>query len=143
MTDLSGNYVYDCQEELNRKTYEALELLDQQHRSGRMSDSAYRGALEGVDLCTRGLTPEMYSLAIDNEIGNLPEKDKLTSIWAAANAVYLISMNVGDDYFIVRTIPAGEGKKIVRGEDLDTVKDAVRKFHKFEAKLKANGYRQL
>jgi len=143
MTDLSGNYEYDCQEELNRKTVEAMDVIEKQYNSGRMSESAYRGALEGINACTRGLVPEMYALALDQEISLLPAKDRRVSVWASEAAVYLISMTVGEDFFVVRTIPAGAGKKVVRGESLDPVKDAVAKLNKFEHKLAANGYKQL
>lgn len=143
MTDLSGNFEYDCQEELNRKTFEALDMIDSQHQSGRMSDAAYRGALEGINLCVRGLVPEQYVLAIDQEISLLAPKDRRTSVWASASAVYVLSQIVGDDFFVIRTVPAGEGKKVVKGEGLDPVKDAAEKFAKFEKKLKANNYKQL
>jgi hypothetical protein len=143
MTDLSGNYEYDCQVELNRKTFEALELIERQYNSGRMSPAAYRGALEGINACVRGLVPEQYVLAIDQEVSLLPDKDKRVSLWASTDQVYLLSMTVGEDFFVVRTVPAGAGKKIIRGEDTDSVTDAVRKFNKFEQKLKAHGYKQL
>jgi hypothetical protein len=143
MTDLSGHYEYDCQAELDRKTVEAMDAVEKQYNSGRMSASAYRGALEGINLCVRGLVPEAYALALDQEISLLPSKDKLTSVWGSEAAVYILSMTVGEDYFVVRTIPSNGGKKVVRGEDLDTVKDAIRKFNKFEQKLLANGYKQL
>lgn len=143
MTDLSGNFEYDCQEELNRKTFEALDMIDSQFQSGRMSESAYRGALEGINLCVRGLVPEQYVLALDQEISLLAPKDRRTSVWASEAAVYVISQIVGDDYFVVRTVPAGEGKKVVKGEGLDPVKSAADKFRQFEKKLQANNYKQL
>lgn len=143
MTDISGNYEYDCQEELNRKTFEALDMIDSQYQSGRMSESAYRGALEGINLCVRGLVPEQYVLALDQEISLLAPKDRRTSVWASSGAIYVLSLVVGDDHFVVRTIPAGEGKKVIKGEGLDPVKNTMEKFRQFENKLKAHGYKQL
>lgn len=142
MTDLSGNYEYDCQEELNRKTFEAMELIEGQYRTGRMSPQAYRGALQGINACVRGLVPEQYALAIDQEVSLLPQKDKRTSVWASPSAVYILSLTVGEDYFVIRTVP-GAGKKVVKGEGLDQVKDTVERFENFEKKLEASGYKQL
>lgn len=143
MTDLSGNFTFDCQKELERKTFETLELLEQQYRTGRLSESAYRGALQGVNGCTRGLVPESYSLSVDQEVSLLPSKDMRTSVWASNAAVYILSMEVGEDYFVVRTIPAKDGKRIVRGEGTDPVANALSRFRSFESKLEANGYKKL
>lgn len=143
MTDLSGNYEYDCQEELNRKTFEAMELIDSQYQSGRMSESAYRGALEGINACTRGLVPESYALALDQEISLLAPKDRRTSVWASSSTVYVLSLTVGEDYFVIRTIPAGAGKKVIQGEGTDPVYDTMAKFNRLEQKLQIQGYKQL
>lgn len=144
MSALVKDFEFDCQEELERKTFEAMELIETQHRTGRMSDSAYRGALQGINACVRGLVPEQYALAIDQEVSLLPAQDKRTSVWASSSTVYILSLTVGEDYFVVRTVPAkGEGKKVVKGDALDPVKDAAEKFTAFEHKLKANGYKQL
>lgn len=143
MTQLNNDWEFNLQEELDRKTIEALESLNHQHRSGRISDAEYRGALKGINAAVRGLVPEEFTLEIDQEVSLLPDKERRSAIYASAKAVYLLSMTVGEDYFIVRTVPAGAGKKVVRGEGSDPVADATRKFREFEAKLAANSYKKL
>lgn len=143
MSDLTGNADYSCQRELERKTLEAFESLDHSYRTGRISAAFYRGALRGIDLATRGLTPETFALAIDQESSFLPEKETRSAVYASSKMIYLLSMTVGEDFFVIRTVPAGEGKKVVKGEGTDPVASAAQKFTQFENKLVAAGYQKM
>lgn len=142
MTSLSPDADLGVQSELNRKTFEALEMFDHQYRSGRLNADEYRGVLRGIEFSTRGLVPEPFILAIDQEISLLPPRARRLSVYASPQQVYILSMTVGQDYFVIRTVPAGGGRK-VSGEGEDAVADAARRFTLFEKKLLANGYKAL
>lgn len=142
--------VPDIEDELERKTIDALKASSDKFSAGLITAETYQEILEALNEAVRGLVSEPIALAIDQE----RDLAGYSNSQVLNDALYKDSTN----HIAVMTVDLTNGKMMVMDselkgpprslswsskQDIDQAKDAMTQMRKLRAKFIKKGYRRM
>lgn len=136
-------------EELERKTIETLERLNDKYENGLISSEAYQIGLKTVDWVTRGLIEDEVSHVIDNTVEESPKTSMRHLFYANASGspkghkLMMLSYQAGDEFYSLIDLVDGIRKKEIKNSEINQAAEAFHQFKVMRERMRKSGFKEV